>query len=116
MSEPYFNEPGYQCQYGTPQGQNSSAAYNANIKKQTTKWAIVEMIKNPPACFADVIHNHFNMKKDEIRSQIKEWQNDLTTYFEKQAKNTAEAASIKVYLEFYLAFFKVKLVSFKISF
>lgn len=73
VPEPYFNEPGYERSRGTPSGNNASLAYSANIQAATARWAILEMIKNPPICFAEVIKQHFLLKKEEIISQIQSW-------------------------------------------
>jgi ubiquitin-protein ligase len=54
VSEPYFNEPGYERSRGTSSGTASSIEHDANIKQATVKWAMLEMIKKPPACFKDV--------------------------------------------------------------
>jgi baculoviral IAP repeat-containing protein 6 len=37
----------------TPGKQNSDD-YNANIRQATTKWAMLEQLKRPPACFKEV--------------------------------------------------------------
>lgn len=54
VSEPYFNEPGYERSRGTPSGTASSREYDANIRQATVKWAMLEMLRNPPACFKTV--------------------------------------------------------------
>ena len=54
VSEPYFNEPGYERSRGTPPGQASSHEYDANIRQATVKWAMLEQLKNPSPCFKEV--------------------------------------------------------------
>lgn len=54
VSEPYFNEPGYERSRGTPSGTASSREYDANIRQATTKWAMLEMLRNPSPCFRQV--------------------------------------------------------------
>jgi len=54
VSEPYFNEPGYERSRGTSSGTASSREYDANIRQATTKWAMLEMLRNPPPCFRQV--------------------------------------------------------------
>jgi baculoviral IAP repeat-containing protein 6 (apollon) len=54
VAEPYFNEPGYESSYGTPTGKKQSDSYNSTIKMATIKWAMVDVIKNPPLCFKKV--------------------------------------------------------------
>jgi hypothetical protein len=41
--------------------------------KATFKWSIVEMLKNPPECFKDVIQEHFSLRIDEVRKQCYKW-------------------------------------------
>jgi len=55
VSEPYFNEPGYERSRGTPSGTASSREYDANIRQATTKWAMLEMLRNSSPCFRQVI-------------------------------------------------------------
>ncbi|KAL0063045.1 hypothetical protein AAF712_010069 [Marasmius tenuissimus] len=72
VEAPYFNEPGY----GKVDLKNqSSINYNLNIQAQTTRWAIVDWMKDQHqiGMWADVIAAHFLVKKDEIRAQLNEW-------------------------------------------
>lgn len=55
VNEPYFNEPGYERSRGTPSGMASSREYDANIRQATVKWAMLEILRKPPACFKEVI-------------------------------------------------------------
>lgn len=55
VSEPYFNEPGYERSRGTTSGAQSSQEYNANICQATAKWAMLDQIRNPCPCFKEVI-------------------------------------------------------------
>ncbi|ELT93547.1 hypothetical protein CAPTEDRAFT_223860 [Capitella teleta] len=77
VSEPYFNEPGYERSRGTPSGIASSKEYDANIRQATVKWGMLEMLKNPVSCFRDVILRHFWLKRNEIISDIQAWIIDL---------------------------------------
>uniref|UniRef100_A0A8D8V1I0 Dual E2 ubiquitin-conjugating enzyme/E3 ubiquitin-protein ligase BIRC6 n=1 Tax=Cacopsylla melanoneura TaxID=428564 RepID=A0A8D8V1I0_9HEMI len=79
VSEPYFNEPGYERSRGTAQGTQSSREYNANIAQATVKWAMLEQIRNPTPCFKHVIHTHFWLKRKEIAEQVKGWISELDT-------------------------------------
>ena len=40
-AEPYFNEPGYESQQGTPGGTNASNDYNQNIRRETLRVALL---------------------------------------------------------------------------
>ncbi|XP_048586023.1 baculoviral IAP repeat-containing protein 6 isoform X2 [Nematostella vectensis] len=73
VAEPYFNEPGYERSRGTPSGQQNSQEYNANIRQACVRWAMLEQLRKPSACFKEVIQSHFYLKKDEILQQCEKW-------------------------------------------
>jgi len=73
IDNPYFNEPGYQSSYGTLSGMTASAKYNADIRLNNIKWAIIDSITNPDPCFEHVIRTHFAYKKNEILEMASEW-------------------------------------------
>ncbi|XP_038074812.1 baculoviral IAP repeat-containing protein 6-like [Patiria miniata] len=77
VSEPYFNEPGYERSRGTPSGTQSSKEYDANIMQATVKWGMLEVLRNPAPSFKEVIHAHFFLKRAEIISQCEDWINGL---------------------------------------
>lgn len=78
VSEPYFNEPGFERSRGTPSGNHSSREYNSNIYQACVKWAMLEQLKNPSPCFRDVINTHFWLKRNEICEQIEGWIAELS--------------------------------------
>jgi hypothetical protein len=78
VSEPYFNEPGFERSRGTPSGNHSSREYNSNIYQACVKWAMLEQIRNPSPCFKDVIYTHFWLKRNEICQQIESWIAELS--------------------------------------
>ena len=75
-STPFFNEPGYQQQFGTPQGDQQNKAYNAVIRRGCIQWAMIDQIKNPKPGFKAVTKLHFRLKKDEIKAQVEAWLQD----------------------------------------
>uniref|UniRef100_A0AC34RKZ8 UBC core domain-containing protein n=1 Tax=Panagrolaimus sp. JU765 TaxID=591449 RepID=A0AC34RKZ8_9BILA len=77
VTDPYFNEPGYERSRNTPAGQQASRDYDANIRAMTVRWAILENLRNPPKAFEDVVKRHFYLKKDEIMSEIKDWVDEM---------------------------------------
>uniref|UniRef100_A0A0M3HTT6 UBC core domain-containing protein n=1 Tax=Ascaris lumbricoides TaxID=6252 RepID=A0A0M3HTT6_ASCLU len=99
VSEPYFNEPGYERSKCTQAGQQASRDYDANIRQATVRWAMLEMIRHPPVAFRDVIMSHFWLKRYEIISQITEWIKETESQIEEQrgAARTLQAhlASLK---------------------
>jgi hypothetical protein len=48
----------------------------------TIKYAMTNMIKNPPCGFEDVVHNHFKLKKDEIINNTLIWEQNATDHKE----------------------------------
>ncbi|CAL8078760.1 unnamed protein product [Calicophoron daubneyi] len=73
VSEPYFNEPGYQGSYGTTFGMHESAVYNSNIRAATLRWAILDQVRHPSVGFEEVVLRHFQLKQDALLTQIKDW-------------------------------------------
>jgi ubiquitin-protein ligase len=63
IDKPYFNEPGYETLINTELGNSDSDKYNEKVKVNTHKWAISDMLKNPPEDFKEVIEKHFELKK-----------------------------------------------------
>ena len=54
VSDPYFNEPGYEQYQGTPYGDQKSLTYNANLYLATVQWAMLQQLQNPSPCFREV--------------------------------------------------------------
>jgi ubiquitin-protein ligase len=74
VEQPYFNEPGYEKSMNTPDGKSKSNHYNYEKQPHTIKYAMTDMIKNPPKGFEEVVTNHFKIKKDEIINKTLIWQ------------------------------------------
>lgn len=81
VPQPYFNEPGYEATMGTPEGDKRSKAYNEERQKATVRWAIIDMLENPPKPFKEVVINHFKMSKDRVIKNVVQWcgENDALT-------------------------------------
>lgn len=64
MSEDlYFNEPGFDSEQGTVEGQRKNEAYANIVRIGNVRHAINEQIKNPPKGFEDVVNRHFYVKQ-----------------------------------------------------
>lgn len=61
---------------GTEFGKQQSNIYNQNLYPNTIKFAMIDMIRNPPDSFKDVIKYHFKFKKDEIIKRITNWEHN----------------------------------------
>ncbi len=84
VTDPYFNEPGYERAMGTPAGKAQSDAYNASIRTGTMKFALIEQMRrycafrgsaapNRELPCADAIALHFWLKRNEILTQMASW-------------------------------------------
>lgn len=62
-NEVYFNEPGYEHEMSTPEGERKNTGYSNIVKYCTIKFAIIEAIKNPPKGFETVIKRNFFLKR-----------------------------------------------------
>jgi ubiquitin-protein ligase len=74
VEQPYYNEPGYEKIMNTPEGNKRSTDYNQKIMKETLRWSMLEMLKEPPKGFEQVINTHFKYKKNEIIEQLQQWE------------------------------------------
>ncbi|KAJ8958620.1 hypothetical protein NQ318_016343 [Aromia moschata] len=113
VSEPYFNEPGYERARGTPAGTVSSKDYNLNICQATVRWGMLEQILNPCPCFKEIIHTHFYLKRYEVITQVEKWISDVEQEVKKEKKNKKSPASTldtfkKVFQQLKDALFKLK--------
>ena len=63
-AEPYYNEPGFERLYGTPQGDSESLKYSEEVFRNNLKYAVVGQLTNPPEGFEDVVRAHFYLKQD----------------------------------------------------
>lgn len=72
-NEVYFNEPGYEHEMNTPEGEKKNNGYANIVKYCNVKFAIIEAIKNPPKGFEKAIRRTFYLKKQMILDEVKEW-------------------------------------------
>jgi len=54
VPDPYFNEPGYERSRNTPEGRRLARDYDVNIRLANVRWAMLEMLRHPPAGFQEV--------------------------------------------------------------
>lgn len=71
--EVYFNEPGFENEIGTEEGEKKNEGYCNIVRYGNIKFAMLEQLKNPPKGFETVIRRHFYLKKDEILEECKKW-------------------------------------------
>lgn len=85
IDTPYFNEPGFQNSIGTEEGTRRSDAYNQSLYPNTMRYAVLEMIRNPPPEFRDVVIKHFSLKREQILENSRKWNIDSTTHSQLEA-------------------------------
>ena len=66
VPRPYFNEPGYEQSIGTADGDAKCAEYNAFVREDTLRCAVLEAIRKPTPAFADAIRAHFKRRAAHI--------------------------------------------------
>ena len=64
--EVYFNEPGFEGEIGTPEGERKNEGYMNVVRYGNVKWAMLDKLKNPSKGFEDVIKRHFYVKKKDL--------------------------------------------------
>lgn len=80
IENPYFNEPGWEREMNSATGKQKSVTYNEEREPHTIKFAMTDMIKNPPSGFEEVVKNHFRMKKDEIINRTLIWEQNASKH------------------------------------
>jgi len=74
MSEDvYFNEPGFESEAGTVEGEKKNEGYSNIVRFANVKFAMLGQLKNPPRGFESVVKRHFYVKKFEIIKEINHW-------------------------------------------
>ena len=71
--EVYFNEPGFEGEAGTEEGEKKNEAYSNIVRYCNVKFAMVDQLKNPSKGFENAIRRHFYLKKDEILKECYKW-------------------------------------------
>ena len=66
VPRPYFNEPGYEQSIGTADGDAKCAEYNASVREDTLRCAVLEALRKPTPAFADAIRAHFKRRAAHI--------------------------------------------------
>ena len=80
VPDPYYNETGREPKRAGNDFHHISSKYNRNIEYYTIKWAMIDIIKNPPSGFENAVKSHFMIKKEYIKSICKEWTKKPNTH------------------------------------
>eukprot|EP00798_Chlamydomonas_sp_ICE-L_P023070 gene23070-30262_t len=90
---PYFNEPGFEQTIDTKEGKSASRQYNKAIHIGTIRYAMMDLLKHPPAEFADAIKNHFRLRRDYILKTTQMWVDEAHEF------DKAHSEQLKAYRE-----------------
>ncbi|GFR51568.1 hypothetical protein Agub_g13904, partial [Astrephomene gubernaculifera] len=72
VPEPYFNEPSYEGQTDE-RGKTASREYNKAVRENCVRYAMLDVLRHPPACLAEVVRGHFRLRREALLAQIKSW-------------------------------------------
>jgi hypothetical protein len=74
-----INEPGYENELGTPKGETKNTGYSNIVKYCNIKFAMIDVIKNLPKGFEEVVLLHFWIKKGKILIVVSQWITEAST-------------------------------------
>ncbi|CAH0564110.1 unnamed protein product [Brassicogethes aeneus] len=69
VSEPYYNEAGYEKQTDTQQGYENSRTYNELVILKLVQ-SMTEMLQNPPQTFKEEVLNHFSVSGKNLCDRL----------------------------------------------
>jgi ubiquitin-protein ligase len=69
----YYNEPGFEHTLGTSDGEQLNEGYSNIVRYNNIRVCMIDMIKNPPKGFEEVIKIHFYLKKEKILKEVDSW-------------------------------------------
>ena len=71
--EVYFNEPGFENEAGTPEGEKKNEGYQNIVRYCNIKFAMIAQRKKPSKGFESVVKRHFYIKKEEVLKEVHQW-------------------------------------------
>ncbi|XP_054281969.1 (E3-independent) E2 ubiquitin-conjugating enzyme UBE2O-like isoform X2 [Macrosteles quadrilineatus] len=72
VSEPYFNEAGYEKQKGSQQGRENSRMYNEMVALKLVQ-SMSKLILHPPPVFRQEVFDHFNSNAHKLCNRLESW-------------------------------------------
>lgn len=72
VSEPYFNEAGFEKQKGSQQGRENSRMYNEMVVLKLVQ-AQTKLLLHPPPVFKDIIIAHFKKHAEKLLQRVELW-------------------------------------------
>jgi len=71
--EVYFNEPGFENEAGTVEGEKKNEGYSNIVRYANVKFAMLGQLKSPPRGFESVVKRHFYVKRFEVMKEVNHW-------------------------------------------
>jgi ubiquitin-protein ligase len=71
--EVYFNEPGFEGEAGTVDGEKRNEGYSNIVRYGNVKFAMLGQLKSPPKGFESAVRRHFYVKKEEVMRSCRRW-------------------------------------------
>ena len=92
VPEPFYNEPGYESTFNTPEGKEKSRQYTNERRLYTMCHTMYDLIINPQSYpeFTDIIVNHFKLKKEYIKQLCDKWSAEPNNKFSKQTMEMSD--------------------------
>lgn len=90
VEQPYFNEPAYEAQRGTKEGDARSFEYNENIRLGTLRHAMIGQLRNPSPGFEDAIRKHFKLLKNRVLAQVQQWVKESSQVYRSKMERALE--------------------------
>ncbi|XP_044758627.1 uncharacterized protein LOC123316554 [Coccinella septempunctata] len=72
VSEPYYNEAGYEKQTDTQQGYENSRTYNELVILKLVQ-SMTEMLLSPPEVFKQIVYSHFAIKGEKLCQRLQKY-------------------------------------------
>jgi Skp family chaperone for outer membrane proteins len=73
VSDPYFNEPGFESSMHTARGKEESRKYNEGIRLATARHAILGALTSPSATFKQALEAHWQLKGQQVLETLRQW-------------------------------------------
>ncbi|XP_064605655.1 LOW QUALITY PROTEIN: baculoviral IAP repeat-containing protein 6-like [Liolophura sinensis] len=83
VPDPYFNEPGFEQEIGTAAGKLHSEDYNADVRINNIRYAMIGQLHNPTPGFEEVIKTHFYLKRERIIKEAEGWLKNCKKHYSK---------------------------------
>lgn len=78
-NEVYFNEPGYEHEMNTPEGEMKNTAYANIVRYCNVKFAMIGSIQDPKPGFEEVIRKSFYLKRKIVLEEVEQWVKESKT-------------------------------------